>query len=94
MIHISKSLDSIDFSVLSAISFVISSVFEPKSRPQESDNIYVRLLSTSLYSYSDISLVVPSSSATIAILCHEYMLKKLDFPTFGLPIMVTFANTI
>gem|GEM_PF-2199187 len=58
----------IAFSVLSAISLVISSVLLEKSNQPESETIYVNSFSSSEYSYSEISLVVPSSSATIAIL--------------------------
>jgi hypothetical protein len=38
------------------------------------------------------SRVVQASSATMAILCPTNILKKLDFQTFGLQIMVTLAN--
>ncbi|MBT3726971.1 hypothetical protein HOG21_04725 [bacterium] len=66
--HIKRSLSLIAFSVLSTISFAISSVSLEKSSHPESDNTYVSPFSSSLYSYSEISLVVHSSSATIAIL--------------------------
>jgi hypothetical protein len=54
--------------VLSQISFAISSFLLEKSSHPLSAKIYDISFSISVNSYSEISLVVPASSATMAIL--------------------------
>jgi hypothetical protein len=60
--------------------------------PHESAIIYEKSRSSSMTLYSIISRVVFSMSETIAIRCPVRALKRLDFPTFGLQMIVTRAS--
>gem|GEM_PF-2366921 len=80
-----------DFSIDSSALFLTSvriSLLEPAFNHQESAIMKLISFSVSLIWYSIISRVVFSVSDTIAILCQDSALKRLDLPTFGLHTIV------
>ena len=82
-------ITSASFIATSACSFIFAiknSLFLGSNPPVSTITNSEPLHSASLYS---LSLVTPGRSSTIAILSPTKLLKRVDFPTFGLPTIAT-----